>query len=69
LHDAEKEINKAINIKPREAGYLAEVGHIYLALGLILRAKSAFEKALKIDSSISGALKGLEKVKHLQKNR
>jgi curved DNA-binding protein CbpA len=69
LRDAEKEINKAINIKPREARYVAEVGHIYLALGLILRAKSAFEKALKLDLSISRAVEGLEKVKQRQENQ
>jgi curved DNA-binding protein CbpA len=69
LSDAEKEINKAININPGEASYLAEVGHIYLALGFILRAKSAFEKALKLDFSISGAIKGLEKVRQLEENQ
>jgi curved DNA-binding protein CbpA len=69
LSDAEKEINRAININPGEASYLAEVGRLYLDLGFVLRAKSAFEKALKLDFSSSGAIEGLEKVRQLQESQ
>jgi curved DNA-binding protein CbpA len=69
LHDAGKEINKAISLNPNNAGYVAEVGHVYLALGFILRAKSAFDKALKLDASSARAVEGLEKIKKMQENQ
>jgi tetratricopeptide (TPR) repeat protein len=69
LRDAEKEISMAIHIKPREASYLAEAGYVYLDLGLILRAKSTFGKALKLDSSSERAAQGLRKIKDLQENQ
>lgn len=69
LRDAEKEISMAIHIKPREASYLAEAGYVYLDLGLILRAKSTFQKALKLDSSSERVAQGLRKIKELQENQ
>jgi len=66
LRDAEKEISMAIHIKPREAVYLAEAGYVYLDLGLTLRAKSTFEKAMKLDPASKRAVQGLEKINELQ---
>jgi curved DNA-binding protein CbpA len=57
--EAERTIQRAIKLEPFNAEYLAELGHIYLALGLNLRAKSNFEKALKISSMHKRAMEGL----------
>jgi len=69
LRDAEKEISMAIHIKPREASYLTEAGYVYLHLGLILRAKSTFEKAIKLDAFSKRVSQGLEKIKEMQEKQ
>jgi tetratricopeptide (TPR) repeat protein len=60
--DAERAISRALRAEPSNANYLAEVGHIYLALGLPKRAKGNFEKAISADSSNKRALEGMEKL-------
>ena len=69
MRDAEKEISMAIHIKPREASYLTEAGYVYLHLGLILRAKSTFEKAIKLDAFSKRVSQGLEKIKEMQEKQ
>jgi tetratricopeptide (TPR) repeat protein len=59
-HQAAKSLGQAVKLEPLNAEYLAELGHIYLKLGFNLRAKSAFEKALKKDPANKSALKGLQ---------
>jgi curved DNA-binding protein CbpA len=60
--EAERAINRAIKAEPLKASYLAEAGHIYLALKLPKRAKGNFEKALNVDSNNKRALEGLEEI-------
>lgn len=61
--DAEKAARKALEAEPLNAEYLAEAGHAYLGLGLGVRAKGAFEKALKREPSNIRAKAGLSKLK------
>lgn len=49
FREAGKSMNEALKLDPGNADYLAELGHIYLKLGFRLRARSAFEKAMKSD--------------------
>lgn len=60
--EAERAIQRAIRIEPFNADYLAAAGHVYLALGLPLRAKSNFDKALKISPAHEMAARGLTMV-------
>jgi tetratricopeptide (TPR) repeat protein len=60
LRDAVKEINRALEIEPRNADYLAELGRLYLTLGFTARAKATFEKALQADPSNRKAQEGLK---------
>ncbi|MEW6571815.1 MAG: DUF4388 domain-containing protein [Nitrospirota bacterium] len=60
--EAINSINAALKYDPFNAEYLAEVGHLYLQLNLKLRAKSAFEKAIKIDPSNKSAPDGLKMI-------
>ncbi|MEW6066937.1 MAG: DUF4388 domain-containing protein [Nitrospirota bacterium] len=62
LRVAEKEMSKAIEMDPFNADYITELGYVYLALGLKLRAKSTFEKAMKLAPSNKKTLKGLEQI-------
>jgi curved DNA-binding protein CbpA len=62
FHEAEKAIQKALKLDHFNADYMAELGHIYLKLGLSLRAKTCFEKAIKYDPSNERATEGLQKV-------
>jgi curved DNA-binding protein CbpA len=64
LREAETEIKHALLLKPNKAEYVAEIGDIYLALGFTLRAKSSFEKAIKLDPSITRAVEGLRKLRN-----
>jgi curved DNA-binding protein CbpA len=59
LHEAEASINNALKLEPFNAIYLAELGNIYLKLGLNLRAKTIFEKAIKFDPYNQKATEGL----------
>jgi curved DNA-binding protein CbpA len=67
FHDAEKSIRTALGYDVFNTDYLVELGHIYMELGFKLRAKSTFEKALKLDSSNKKAREGLQKITdHIQ---
>lgn len=59
FQQAVKSINQAIKLDPLNAEYLAELGYLYIKLGFPLRAKSTFEKAIKINSSCKRAQEGL----------
>jgi curved DNA-binding protein CbpA len=59
--EAERAFNRALRAEPFKASYLAEAGHVYLALGLPLRAKGNFEKALKLEANNKRAKEGMEK--------
>ena len=61
MRDAESSIRKASQLDPHNDVYIAELGHIYLALGFNIRARNAFEKALKYDPSNQRASDGLKK--------
>jgi len=62
LHEAEESVSKALKLDPFNSLYMAELGHIYLELGLNLRAKNTFEKAVKFDPSNERATEGLQKM-------
>jgi curved DNA-binding protein CbpA len=47
--DAESAILKAIDLEPYNIEYYMHLGRFYLNMGMRLRAKTQFEKALKID--------------------
>ncbi len=57
--EAERTMQRAIKLDPFNAEYLAELGHVYLALGFNLRAKGSFEKALKLSAMHKRAMQGL----------
>ncbi len=57
--DAEKAIARALKGEPHNADYLAELGFVFLKLGLPTRAKALFEKALKISPGHAGASEGI----------
>jgi curved DNA-binding protein CbpA len=63
FREAGKSVNEALKIDPGNADYLAELGHIYLKLGFRLRAKSAFEKAIKSDPSNKRAADGMREIR------
>jgi tetratricopeptide (TPR) repeat protein len=62
LHEAEESVSKALKLDPFNSLYMAELGHIYLELGLSLRAKNILEKAIKYDPSNERATEGLQKM-------
>ncbi|NJD55179.1 MAG: tetratricopeptide repeat protein [Nitrospirae bacterium] len=59
IKDAETSIRKALQLSPHNAGYITELGYIYLKLGFKTRARHAFEKALTFDPSNPRATEGL----------
>jgi len=59
LKEASRAIERALKIDHLNADYSSEVGHIYLNLGLPGRAKSSFEKALKLSPSLERAKEGI----------
>jgi curved DNA-binding protein CbpA len=61
--EAERAIQKALRADPFNPDYLAEVGHVYLALGFPLRARGNFEKALKLQPSNERAKEGMMALK------
>jgi len=61
IRDSEASLRRASQLDPYNAVYVAELGHVYLALGFNIRAKNAFEKALKFDPSNQRASDGLKK--------
>lgn len=67
FREAGKSMNEALKLGPGSADYLAELGHIYLKLGFKLRARSAFEKAMKSDPFNKRAAGGMQKIRdHLE---
>jgi len=60
FREAGKSMNEALKLDPGNADYLAELGHIYLKLGFRLRARSAFEKAIKFDPFNKRAAGGMQ---------
>jgi len=63
INDAGRVLNQALKLEPLNAEYIAELGHIYLKLGFNLRARTAFEKALKFDPHNERAAEGLQTMK------
>ena len=61
-HEAVAAINAALEIEPRNADYIAELGHLFLRLGFKSRARSILEKAIRLDPSNKRALDGLAAV-------
>ncbi len=62
IKEAERAISRALKADPFNAVYLAEVGHLYLKLGLPLRARGNFQRALNIQPGNKRALQGIEKL-------
>jgi hypothetical protein len=59
---AEKAINRAIKLDPKNAGYLAKIGFVYLELNLPIKAKAFFRQALEISPDHASASEGMRKV-------
>jgi Tfp pilus assembly protein PilF len=59
LKDAEEALLTATKLEPFNADHYANLGLFYLKAGVKGRAKSNFEKALKIDAGNDKAKKGL----------
>jgi len=61
--EAMQSLYRSSELAPNSADTLAEIGHIYLKLNCIARARGNFERALKIQSSNARAKEGLEIVR------
>ena len=64
FREAQEAINNALKLDPLNANYMAELGHMYLALGFTSRANAAFEKAIQLDPSNKRAAEGLQKIRN-----
>ena len=62
MKPAEESLRKASQLDPFNSKYIAELGYIYLELGFQARAKGAFEKALRCNSSDERALEGMRRL-------
>jgi curved DNA-binding protein CbpA len=62
LKEASKAIERAVQCKPMNVNYMTELGYVYLQMGFPQRARSNFDKVLKIDPSNKLALSGLKKI-------
>ncbi|HYA11389.1 MAG TPA: DUF4388 domain-containing protein [Thermodesulfovibrionales bacterium] len=62
FREAQEAIINALKLDPLNASYMAELGHIYLELGINSRAKATFEKAIQLDPSNKRAKEGLQKI-------
>jgi hypothetical protein len=60
LKDSQKYLRKALELDPGNSVYTAELGKIYLKIGLKTKARNAFETVLKNDPSNDTAREGLE---------
>jgi DnaJ-class molecular chaperone len=60
--EAERAISRALNYEPSNPNYLTEAGYIYIQLGFNQRARSSFEKVIKIDPSNNRAVEGLRNI-------
>ena len=63
IKDAEAMLLKAIKLEPLNADLHANLGLIYIKAGLMKKAQSSFQKALKIDPQHAKAKKWLEQTK------
>jgi curved DNA-binding protein CbpA len=63
LKDAEEALLTAIKLEPFNADHYANLGLIYMKAGIKKRARSNFEKALKIDPTNEKAKKGFDQAK------
>ena len=63
IKEAEEVLLKAIKLEPLNADIRANLGLIYIKAGLMKKAQSSFQKALKIDPQHAKAKKGLEQTK------
>jgi len=54
--------SRALNYEPSNPNYLTEAGYIYIQLGFNQRARSSFEKVIKIDPSNDRAVEGLQNI-------
>ncbi|MBI5073882.1 MAG: DnaJ domain-containing protein [Nitrospirae bacterium] len=68
IKEAEASIRRALHLSPYNADYFAELGHIYLKLGFMTRAKNTFDKALRINPSQAHAADGMRAILELQKD-
>jgi Tfp pilus assembly protein PilF len=60
LKDSEEALLVAVKLEPFNSDHYANLGLVYMKAGVRKRARSNFEKALKIDPSNEKAKKGLE---------
>ena len=59
---AEKAINRALKLDPKNADYLAKLGFVCLELNLPIKAKTFFRQALEISPDHTSASEGIRKV-------
>ena len=57
--EAENSLLAAIKRSPEESDYIAELGHLYLEIGMKLRARRTFERALSISKDNKRAIQGI----------
>jgi curved DNA-binding protein CbpA len=60
--EAERAMQRAIKIEPFNADYMAAVGYVYISLKFYNRARTSFEKALKLDALHENAMKGMSEL-------
>lgn len=65
LKQAEEAMREAVRLEPYKAEYYIELGNIYLKAGLRKRAKTQFEKALKIKPNNPEAQEALKSLKDI----
>jgi tetratricopeptide (TPR) repeat protein len=63
MKEAEKALLNAVRLEPDNAEHHVNLGLIYLKQGIDKKARTQFEKALRLDSKNIRAKKGLEKTK------
>lgn len=60
--EAERAVDRAMRIEPFNADFHAESGHIFIELGFPRRARSAFEKAIKLSPMHQRAMEGIKRL-------
>ncbi|MCE5194819.1 MAG: DnaJ domain-containing protein [Nitrospiraceae bacterium] len=63
--EAERAISRASEKSPQNHEYLTELGYVFLLLNFPKRAKTNFEKALRINPSNARAVEGLRKAEEM----
>ena len=66
IREAETSIRKALHLSPDNADYISALGHIYLQLGFMTRARNSFAEALRINPAQIHAVEGMKKILELQ---